>query len=334
MELFELWNPKSTSFLTRCHVWEASVHNQFKHGKGGILETRYLKELDRTDGEQNFRGFTTLRILSEIQKMMAELKCELEQFQGRIIFMSMFTVSKKTSSCPCKMTLYGKKGNEHNCMANSLNVATHATRFPLGCWSVWGPGCEKVVWGSRPKAKWWMEQSQITLKVKSVSLWWYRLRVPTRTPILKDQNQHRETCCNIISRNSQKFLKIRKLSKLCKDAGFLKKIEKRQSFITIEEGSEKYADSMSRILSTSKPHNIPTEMVDAFKYEVRPSFGFETLSSRRTLLIDIVIESLLKTEQFHGFALWMVSTNTSQKRQRKYPLRILTRQHREAFGKG
>ena len=60
------------------------------------LEARYLKELDRTDGElmefewENFQGFTSLGILDEIQKMMAEFRCEHEHFQGRIIFMSMF----------------------------------------------------------------------------------------------------------------------------------------------------------------------------------------------------------------------------------------------------
>ena len=57
------------------------------------LEARYLKELDRTDGEpmefdwENLSGFTTLGILAEIQKMMAELRCGPEQFKGRIIFM-------------------------------------------------------------------------------------------------------------------------------------------------------------------------------------------------------------------------------------------------------
>ena len=39
---------------------------------------------------KNFPGFTTLGILDEIQKMMAELRCEPEQFKGRIIFMSMY----------------------------------------------------------------------------------------------------------------------------------------------------------------------------------------------------------------------------------------------------
>ena len=33
IELFELWNPKPTSFPTRCFAWEASVQNQFKLGK-------------------------------------------------------------------------------------------------------------------------------------------------------------------------------------------------------------------------------------------------------------------------------------------------------------
>ena len=57
-------------------------------------ETRYLKDLDRIDGEPmefewtNFPGFTTLGVLDEIQKMMTESKCE--PFQGRNIFMSMY----------------------------------------------------------------------------------------------------------------------------------------------------------------------------------------------------------------------------------------------------
>ena len=32
IELFQSWNPKPTSFLSRCYVWEASVMNQSKHG--------------------------------------------------------------------------------------------------------------------------------------------------------------------------------------------------------------------------------------------------------------------------------------------------------------
>ena len=40
---------------------------------------------------ENFPGSTTLGILDEIQKtMISELKCDLEQFKGRVIFMSMY----------------------------------------------------------------------------------------------------------------------------------------------------------------------------------------------------------------------------------------------------
>ena len=79
---------------------------------------------NRIDGEpmefewKNFPGFIALGTLTEIQKMMAELKCELEQFQGRIIFMSMNDI------------VLGEKGNEENCVANSKHVATYAKRFP------------------------------------------------------------------------------------------------------------------------------------------------------------------------------------------------------------
>ena len=61
-----------------------------------FLETRYVKELDRIDGEpmdfewKKFPGFNTLGILTEIQKMMTESHCEPEQLTGRIIFMSMY----------------------------------------------------------------------------------------------------------------------------------------------------------------------------------------------------------------------------------------------------
>ena len=44
-----------------------------------------------------FPGFTTLGILEEIQKLMKSVQGEPEQFNGRIIFMSMF------------MPLYGEK---------------------------------------------------------------------------------------------------------------------------------------------------------------------------------------------------------------------------------
>ena len=96
IELFESWNPKTTSFLTRCYVWEASVQNQFK--PGNTLSQRIGSNRRRTDGirVKNSQGFTTLGILTEIQKMMAELKCEPKQFHGR------------SSSCTCTTTSNGE----------------------------------------------------------------------------------------------------------------------------------------------------------------------------------------------------------------------------------
>ena len=64
-------------------------------------------------------GFTTSQFLSEIQTKMTEMECEPEQFQGRIIFMSMFNA-----------TLYGEKKETKQCVcvcvANSEIVLEHA----------------------------------------------------------------------------------------------------------------------------------------------------------------------------------------------------------------
>ena len=51
---------------------------------------------------------------------------------------------------------------------------------------------------------------------------------------------------------------------------------------------------MSRIHSTSRLHNIPTERVDSFKYEDRPSLGCETNPHEGRYCIDVMIESLFK----------------------------------------
>ena len=117
-----------------------------------FLETRCLKDLDRIDGEpmefewQNFQGFTTLEILDEVQKMMAKSKCEPEQLEGRIIFMSMYNDID-----------WRKRGNKENCIANALKVAGHARRFQQRPWSFLGPGSEKKWYGthiSKPDGEW------------------------------------------------------------------------------------------------------------------------------------------------------------------------------------
>ena len=99
-----------------------------------FLESRYLKDLDRIDGELMefewtiFPGFTTSGI-AEIQKMMAESKCEPK---GMIMFMSM-----------CNDTTRRERGSRENCVANSVKFSEYARKFPQGRWSFLGPGCEK-----------------------------------------------------------------------------------------------------------------------------------------------------------------------------------------------
>ena len=67
---------------------------------------------------------------------------------------------------------------------------------------------------------------QIMLKVRSVNLWWYRLKFPMLTPHLRGQHhQHRGRVARLF-REIRRTSWRKKLAKLCKDAGFLKKIEK------------------------------------------------------------------------------------------------------------
>ena len=56
---------------------------------------------------------------------------ELEQFQGRIIFLSMFND-----------IICGNKHNETQCIANATLVSLFAKRFPAGRCSFLGPGSE------------------------------------------------------------------------------------------------------------------------------------------------------------------------------------------------
>ena len=70
-----------------------------------------------------FAGFTTLGILEEIHKFMKEMQCELEQFNDRIIFMSMYND-----------IAWRETGNPEKCEFNSRTVANYARRFPRGHW--------------------------------------------------------------------------------------------------------------------------------------------------------------------------------------------------------
>ena len=93
-----------------------------------------------------FSGFTTVRILNQIQQMMGELQCDPENFTGRIIFMSMLND-----------IVWDAKGNDEICENKSKTIEQYARRFPRGHWSFLGPGSEKKWCGTdvhKPDGSW------------------------------------------------------------------------------------------------------------------------------------------------------------------------------------
>ena len=78
---------------------------------------------------------------------MTVLQTIPEEFEDRIIFMSTFNDIDWT-----------QKGNYKECFPNSHRVKDFAKRFPLGHWSVLGPGEEKEKWygtdNYKPEGQW------------------------------------------------------------------------------------------------------------------------------------------------------------------------------------
>ena len=101
--------------------------------------------------------------------------------------------------------------------------------------------------------------------------------------------------------DSQNFLMIRKLSKVCADAGCLKEIWERTIIQFKWRSIWGYADSMSRIHTPSKSENIPTERVDSFEYENRSSLGCKkSILTKDVIVLISWLNPCLKTKQFHG----------------------------------
>ena len=96
-----------------------------------------------------FPGLTTLQILKEVQDRMAVRQTSPEEFEDRIVFMSMFNDIDWT-----------KKGNYNECFSNSEKVSDFAKRFPLGHWSFLCRGDEENV----------MESAIVTPKDKGILL--------------------------------------------------------------------------------------------------------------------------------------------------------------------
>ena len=93
-----------------------------------------------------FPGFTTLGLLEKIQDMMKDLQCEPEQFNDRIIFMSMYNDFA-----------WREEGNTERCEYNAKTITNYVRRFPRGRWSFLGAGSEKKWCGTysdKPDGSW------------------------------------------------------------------------------------------------------------------------------------------------------------------------------------
>ena len=120
-----------------------------------------------------FPGFSALELVREVQKFMSN-KGEPEQFQGRIIFMSMFND-----------IIWRNKDNETECIAYSTLVSQFAKRFPAGRWSFLGPGSE-TKWYSTDKETPGGEWERVA-----------ELMMRKRTPSFQSNE-------SVVSRNAQK----------------------------------------------------------------------------------------------------------------------------------
>ena len=124
-------------------VWERQLE-WFK-------DSSQYRTVDTIDGEpvefewNIFPRFSTLELVREVQKFTSKMG-EPAQFQGRIIFMSMFND-----------IIWLNKDNETECIANATLVTLFAKRFPAGRWSFLGPGSEKkwyFTYINRPRGEW------------------------------------------------------------------------------------------------------------------------------------------------------------------------------------
>ena len=115
-------------------------------------ENNHFKELNRIYSMQTefewkiFPRFTCLDVLEVFQNFIEDIQCEPQQFNDRIIFMSMYNdvVSRE-------------KGNTEKCVQNSITIAKYARRFPRGRWCFLGPGTEKKWYGTfsdKPDGHW------------------------------------------------------------------------------------------------------------------------------------------------------------------------------------
>ena len=95
---------------------------------------------------EHFPGFTTLQLCHKVQEFMSKMSDQREEFNGRIILMSMLNDISR-----------GSEHNEQECESNVNLVSIYARRLSPGRWSFLGPGSEKKCYSthdSRPQGEW------------------------------------------------------------------------------------------------------------------------------------------------------------------------------------
>ena len=119
------------------------------------------RALDTIDGEPTefewnvFPGLTTLQLCNKVHEFMSEMG-DPSEFNGRIIFMSMFNDISWRS-----------EDNERECNANADLVYICKKRFPAGRWEFLGPGSEKKWYSTcidRPQGEWVRVADSIMIK--------------------------------------------------------------------------------------------------------------------------------------------------------------------------
>ena len=131
-------NPESNT------VWEEKL-SWFK-------SSSQYRTLDTIDGEPMefvwniFPGCTTLQLCNKVQEFTSKMSDQPEEFERRIIFMSMFNGIS-----------WWSEDNEQECESVANLVSVCARRFSPGRWSFLGPGSEKKWYSahdSRPQGEW------------------------------------------------------------------------------------------------------------------------------------------------------------------------------------
>ena len=144
------------------------------------------RTLDTIDGEPMefvwniFPGFTTLQLVNEVQKFMNKTG-DPAQFQGRIIFMSMFSG-----------IIWETKDTEQECIANPTLVCLFAKRFPAGHWSFLGSGSETkwyFTYDERPQGEWDRVAELIVIKFRESGHPVFRATCPLSRGTLKQAKE-------------------------------------------------------------------------------------------------------------------------------------------------